>query len=175
MWVQYPVWLLESCRAVVHIWRPETWQLHVKSTTGHALGQLSMCSFLNRFSLWGIFTLFCGIYFFILLSLHLKPCCCLLFFSYLKVWHDANVGFLYIFLFQTSFQTIKTLIDEPQKRKIGSTNDSNLLDRESNCCVRVLLVRLHVLAIQTFFDAVSQSMRLSLLYSRCVQMQRRDL
>lgn len=83
--------------------------------------------------------------------------------------------FLYIFLFQTSFQTIKTLIDEPQKRKIGSANDSNLLDRESNCCVRVLLVRLHVLAIQTFFDAVSQSMRLSLLYSRCVQMQRRDL
>lgn len=101
-------------------------------------GQLSMCSFLNRFSLWGIFTLFCGIYFFILLSLHLKPCCCLLFFSYLKVWHDANVGFLYTFLFQTSFQTIKTLIDEPQKRKIGSANDSNLLDRESNCCVRVL-------------------------------------
>lgn len=85
------------------------------------------------------------------------------------------MGFLYTFLFQTSFQTIKTLIDEPQKRKIGSANDSNLLDRESNCCVRVLLVRLHVLAIQTFFDAVSQSMRLSLLYSRCVQMQRRDL
>lgn len=142
-------------------------------------GQLSMCSFLNRFSLWGIFTPFCGIYFFILLSLHLKPCCCLIgrkspsFFSYLKAWHDAYVGFfLYIFIFQTSFQTIKTLIDEPQKRKIGSANDSNLLDRESNCCVRVLLVRL---AIQTFFDAVSQSMCLSLLYSRCVQMQRRDL
>lgn len=105
-----------------------------------------------------LFTLFCGIYFFILLSLHLKPCCCLtgrksllFFFIFKSVAWCMWFVFFSVFLLQTSFQTIKTLKDEPQKRKIGSANDSNLLDRESNCCVRVLLVRLHVLAIQTFF------------------------
>uniref|UniRef100_A0A3Q0R001 Neuron navigator 1 n=1 Tax=Amphilophus citrinellus TaxID=61819 RepID=A0A3Q0R001_AMPCI len=73
--------------------------------------------------------------------------------SYFKafVWHYSCAYYYYCyFLFLSDSQ--KTLLDEPPKR----ANDSNLLDRETNCCVRSVSQTARA-GFSDVFDAVSQN------------------